>query len=76
MSTTAEDRSPGQVLCTSSGTPQANCTYVHHAKPTLTVTFHRFYEAPVGRMARTGLCSPGAEGNRHARRLTMSSSPS
>jgi len=24
MSTTAEDRSPGQVLCTSSGTPQAS----------------------------------------------------
>ena len=32
-------------------------------KPTLTVIFHRFTQAPVGRMARTGRCrSPGSAG--------------
>jgi len=42
------------------GTGQDDQTRVH-AKPTLTVLFHRFKEAPVGRMARTGLGPPGTQ---------------
>jgi hypothetical protein len=37
------------------GTGQDHWVHVHHAKTTLTVIFHRFDPAPVGRMARTGL---------------------
>ena len=38
-----------------------------HAKTTLTVIFHRFDPAPVGRMARTGLAASHAAGKRRKR---------
>jgi hypothetical protein len=50
-------RSPSRPGCARrpTGTGQRDQAYVH-AKPTLTVIFHRFNKAPVGRMARTGCC--------------------
>jgi hypothetical protein len=47
-----------KAACDRSTTATGQDDQVHvHAKTTLTVIFHRFYPAPVGRMARTGLAS-------------------